>query len=89
MSVKRHRDIVFEVTRGDHIESFSKFPDAAEHAFVLAVAGHKVTLDVIVSSRAAARVWGGDDAVEQYDEDPEASIFERYELTVNCQGRVP
>lgn len=34
-------------------------------------------------------VDGGDDAVERYNEDPEASVFERFEINVNAVGRVP
>ncbi len=31
---------------------------------------------------------GGEDAVERYLEDPDASVFERYEIRVNNVGRV-
>ena len=51
--------------------------------------GEKINLDVVTWSRAAARAWGGDDAVEQYDEDPEASIFERIVVQADSWGRIP
>lgn len=88
MRVKSHRNLLFEVTRGDHHRSFARFPEAVEHAFVLAAAGEQITLDVIAWSRAAAKAWAGEHAGESYDEDPEASVFERYELSVNFVGRV-
>jgi hypothetical protein len=88
MRVKSHAQVSFEVTRGEHTRTFTKFPEAVEHAFVLAAGGDNVTLDVLAWSRAGAKAWGGDDGAEVYDEDPEASVFERYELTVNFVGRV-
>lgn len=47
------------------------------------------TLDVLVWSKAGVKAFGGDDAVERYEEDPEASVFERYEFKCNMVGRVP
>lgn len=88
MRVKSHRHLSFEVTRGEHTRTFTKFSEAVEHAFVLAAAGEKITLDVLAWSRAGAKAWAGDYAAEIYDEDPEASVFERYELSVNFVGRV-
>jgi len=88
MKVKSHRDLSFEVTRGDHKRTFTKFIEAVEHAFVLAAAGDKITLDVLARSRSGAKAWAGDYAAEVYDEDPEASVFERYELSVSFVGRV-
>lgn len=51
----------------------------------------KYQADVVVWSEAGARFYGGDDAVEQYREDPDASVFERFEVEIktNNLGRVP
>lgn len=46
-------------------------------------------IDVIIWDESGARWYGGDDAVEQYREDPDASVFERIEIKVNFMGRVP
>lgn len=86
--MKSHRDLGFEVECGDHREHFKNCDKAMAHAFVMAATGRKVTFDVIASSRAAAKAWAGDDGVRSYDEDPEASVFERYELSINFVGRV-
>jgi hypothetical protein len=32
--------------------------------------------------------WGGDDAVEVYKEDPDASVSERIKITADSVGRV-
>lgn len=65
-------------------------PDKALlRAVHLAIGRGKSTLDVIVYSEEGAMAHGGDDAVREYLEDPEASVFERIEIKVNNLGRVP
>ncbi|MBK8254949.1 MAG: hypothetical protein IPK82_20115 [Polyangiaceae bacterium] len=88
--MSRHLDVTFEVTRGNDTDFFPALEDALRHAFACAAgSGEKVILDVLVSSPAGAKAWAGDDGVEQYLDDPEASVFERFELKVNSMGRVP
>lgn len=85
-----HKDVHFEVEDGSgRNRDFKSFKEAAAFALVMAASGRRTFLDVIVWSRAGARAWGGDDAVERYKEDPEASVFERLEIRVNNMGRVP
>jgi hypothetical protein len=87
-----HKDLEFHVNweQTTNIAVFKTFKEAAEHAFVLAASnGGQVTLDVITWSEGAAKAWGGDSAVEAYREDPDASVFERFEVKVNSLGRVP
>jgi predicted DNA-binding protein len=68
---------------------YTKDPDEAMlRAMRWAMAGGEARLDVLVSSEAGAEAYGGDDAVEQYLEDPEASVFARFEVRVNAQGRI-
>lgn len=43
----------------------------------------------LVWNAQAALEYGGEDALERYREDPEASVFERFEIKVNAIGRVP
>jgi hypothetical protein len=91
-----HKDVEFAVddARGKQ-RTFKKFDEAAGFAISVAATlettGDRGTsvLDVLVWSRAGAKWYGGDDAVEQYDEDPEASVFQRFEIKVTAQGRVP
>jgi len=56
----------------------------------VAISGRpRVNLDVLVWNEEGAEWYGGDDAVERYREDPEASVFERFEIKVNPVGMVP
>jgi hypothetical protein len=88
---RSHPDVEFAVDDFSGQERvFKSFDEAAGFALSIALAGReRVHLDVLIWSAAGARAYGGDDAVEQYREDPEASIFERYEIRANNMGRVP
>lgn len=73
---RRHPDVDYAVSsgrRGDTDFTLKTFDEAAAK----------------VHSRAGARFVSGDDGAAQYDEDPEASVFERFQIRVNAQGRVP
>ena len=86
---KTHKDVEFMVdSHGEH--AFGTFDEGAAFALSRAIShGMPVNLDVVIYSRAGARWYGGDDAVDQYEEDPEASVFERFAITVNPMGRIP
>ena len=88
---RTHRDVEFAVDDASGNERiFKSYDEAAGFATGLSVStGTRVHLDVLVSSRAGATWWGGDDAAETYDEDPEASVFERLLIQASSQGRVP
>lgn len=82
----------FHVTDPSNSRTFlhSFIRDALAMAAELALLrGVTTYVDVVVWDRAAAVRWGGDDAGEAYDEDPDASVFERIEVKVNSLGRVP
>ena len=86
-------DLEYHVNlEGSKSRIFNSFNDAA--GFVLARAGSTgaadATIDVICWSKAGARAYGGDDAVARYKEDPDASVFERLEVSVkiNNAGRI-
>lgn len=83
---KKHKDVEFAV--GDkYVDTFN---EAAGLAVVRSAAtGTTAFVDVLVSSKAGARWLMGDDGVEQYEEDPEASVFERVAVKAEYQGRVP
>ena len=86
---RSHKDVNFEVTSPNRSNtSYKTFAEAASSALMAAASSGSATLDIIVWSAAGARWLGGDDAVERYREDPEASVFERYQIKVNAQGRV-
>lgn len=91
MADKTHKDVEYAVDDASGQQrTFKTFDEAAGFALAIAVSGRPdVYLDVLIWTRAGARWYGGDDAVEQYDEDPDASVFERFEISVNAMGRVP
>lgn len=82
--VEYHVDLTDSVTdRYEHME------DAAGTAVMVALHKGEATIDVVVFNKGGAWKYGGDDAVEEFLEDPEASVFNRIELKVNMLGRVP
>lgn len=88
---KTHKDVEFqiELLNGDQ-KYFNSFDEAAGLAIAIAGStGSTVNIDVIVVSKAGARWWGGDYAVEEYEFDEDASVFERIEVKANSLGRIP
>lgn len=88
---KTHDDVEYAVDDYQGEERiFKTFDEAAGFAFSVAASrGETVNLDVLIWSEEGAEWYGGDSAVEQYNEDPEASVYERLEITVNNAGRIP
>lgn len=86
-----HKDVEFAVTdtRGeDHY--FKTFDEAITFAGNLALTTTvRIELDVVVHSRAGAVWWWGPDGGTAYDEDPDASVFDRLHVKVTSTGRVP
>lgn len=84
-----HPDVEYAVDDVEGLEHiFKEFNEAAGFALVLALHGRPVNLDVLIQREAGAQWFGGDDAVEQYRDDPDASVFRRLEIKVNDMGRV-
>ena len=67
---------------------FINFESAAAYAIRLAAANNPAIIDTLIYDEKHAFQWGGDAAVEQFNEDPEASVFERIEIKVTSHGRV-
>jgi hypothetical protein len=87
---RTHKDVEFAVDDASGEEHvFKTFDEAAGFALSIAVARGESALDVLIWSRAGASWYVGDDAVERYNEDPDASVFERFEIRVNNVGMVP
>lgn len=80
-----HKDVEY------HVEDkvFSDPKDAFVAVCNECIAHGSARLDVVIWSKAGAKAFGGDDAVEQYKDDPDASVFERFEFKCNAVGRVP
>lgn len=86
---KTHKDVEFMITKpNDETASFKRFDEAAGLAVAIAASGRTAYIDAIVSSEAGARWYGGDDAVESYREDPDATVFDRIEIRAESKGRV-
>lgn len=87
---KSHKDVEFAVDLNRHEEkTFKTFDEAASFAVARAASnGLPTRLNVLIYSKAGARWYGGDEAVEQYEEDPEASVSDSYEIKVNALGRI-
>jgi hypothetical protein len=89
-SRSRHKDVEFAVNdAGGRERIFKTADEAAGFAITVAMArGKDVNVDVLIHSKAGARWYGGDDAAEQYDEDPDASVSDRIVVRAESIGRV-
>lgn len=87
---RTHKDVEYAVDDASGHQRIFKTPnEAAGFAVSMGLSGRSpIYIDVLIWSRAGAKFYGGDDAVEQYNEDPEASVFERIRLKVESEGRV-
>jgi hypothetical protein len=80
-----HPDVEFAIGN----DYFENSASAVEAAVARALSrGEPVVMDIIVSSRKGAKAFMGDYGVEVYDEDPDASVFQRIVITVEDQGRI-
>jgi hypothetical protein len=84
------KDLEFAVDDASGNERiFKSFDEAAGFAISLACSdGEEHNIDVLCWSKAAARAWGGEDAVESYREDPDASVTQRIVVRAENVGRV-
>lgn len=90
---KKHKDVEFAVERAGTMREqiYKTFDEAAATAIAIAIAastGEAVYLDVLIYSRAGAKWWGGNEAVEMYEGDPEASVSQRVVVRAEDQGRI-
>lgn len=86
-----HKDVEYAVDDASGRQRiFKSSNEAAGFAISLAMSrGQPVNLDVLVYSPAGARWYrGSSDGVAEYNEDPDASVFDRIVVTADSQGRV-
>ena len=90
MAAKKHKDVEFHVgVQGIHdAKVFGMWSEASAAAVNIAAEHGSAVIDVVVHSTHGAKWWGGADAVARYKEDPEASVFDRFELNLNYVGTV-
>lgn len=88
---KTHKDVDYAVDDASGRERVFKTADeAAGFAVSMALSdGREHDINVLVHSAAGARFVGGDDAVAEYEEDPETSVFERITVRAESKGRIP
>lgn len=84
-----HADVEYVVDCNGTQRVYGTFDEALSAAFGVAVSSGHAHLDVLIYSEEGAEVFGGDSAVEEYNEDQDASVFRRFEIKVNDMGRVP
>lgn len=89
MRSETHADLEYMVAVNGTERAYGSFDEALSHAFSVAVSVGRTNLDVVVYSEDGAAVFGGDDAVDAYRDDPDASVFRRFEIQVRDLGRVP
>jgi hypothetical protein len=89
MRSETHPDVEYAVGAAGVERVYPSFDEALSSAFSVALSAGRTNLDVLVYSEEGAEVFGGDSAVEEYREDPEASVFRRFEIRVQDMGRVP
>jgi len=87
---KKHPDVEFALAESDWEAYYDTSAEASSTAIARSISrgGVQVTLDVLVSSEAGARWYGGDHGVEVYQEDPDASVHERIIIQAVSEGRV-
>lgn len=82
-------DLEYHVEDHKGVHIFENIGDAGRVAFMRALSYGEADVDVVVWSEEGAAAFGGDDAVEEYLEDPEASVFARIQVRLDHQGKVP
>lgn len=90
MAKRTHKDLEYHVDRPNGSTFITKSADeAASMAIAISMSGKgDVYIDVIARSVGAARAYAGDDGVESYREDPEASVFDRIRVNAESLGRI-
>jgi len=93
MGPGQHADVEYHISPRDCVDNEKTFitinPKLAHSdAMYRAMGGMPMWLDVCIWSEEGAKFYGGDDGVEQYRLDPEASVFDRFEININYVGMV-
>ena len=86
-----HKDVEYMVDDASgRPRYFKSSNEAAGFAISIAMSrGQDVNIDVLVHSPAGARWYrGSSDGVDEYNEDPEASVFDRIVVRAESQGRI-
>ena len=90
VAAKSHKEVEFHVDVADgSTRIFKTFDEAAGLAIAVSASnGKSVNIDVVIFGEHGAKWYGGDDGLEQFLEDPDASVYDRIVVTADSQGRV-
>jgi hypothetical protein len=88
MRSETNPDLEYVVEAAGIERAYTSFDEALSYAFSVALSAGRTNLDVLVYSEEGAEAFGGQSGVEEYREDPEASVFRRFEIEVRDLGRV-
>ena len=84
------KDLEFHIDIHGSTTILDDFPRAIELAAILSIgSGEPVNVDVVCWSEKAAHHFGGESGVEDYLEDPDASVHKRISVKAEDLGRVP
>jgi uncharacterized ParB-like nuclease family protein len=84
------KDLEFAVDdAGGNQKIFTSFDKACGFAVSIAASnGQGVNVDVLCYSAKGARAFMGEEGVERYKEDPDASVFSRVTINAEDHGRI-
>jgi hypothetical protein len=89
MRGEAHPEVEY-VVEAEHAErAYPTFDEALIYAFSVALSAGRARIDVLIYGEEGAEAFGGSDAVERYREDPDASVFQRFEIEVRDLGQIP
>lgn len=89
-----HREIEFQVDAVDSRATdktwyFKAWPEACAMAVRLAATdGRSYHVDVLCYGEDGAKAWAGEEGIERYRDDPEASVFDRIVVKAESFGRI-
>lgn len=88
MRGESHPEVEYVVEAERAERAYGTFDEALAYAFSVALSAGKSNLDVLVYGEAGAESFGGDEALAEFREDPDASVFRRFEICVSDLGRI-
>jgi hypothetical protein len=89
MRGEAHPEVEY-VVEAEHAErAYPTFDEALIYAFSVALSAGRARIDVLIYGAEGAEAFGGSDAVDRYRDDPEASVFQRFEIEVKDLGQIP
>ena len=89
MRGEAHPEVEYVVEADRAERAYPTFDEALIYAFSVAISAGQARIDVLVYGQEGTDAFGGHEAVADYRENPDASVFRRFELEVRDLGQVP